>query len=125
MLIKIYRDAFDIVNRIKKIDSGYFLCYNTKTQGLEVHNKKQKHTFCLSVPYSGVDCRILSLILKSRKENFDKILKEIDEHNDYLEKEQKRKMLDKSSFMLNEMFSYAQHHEGDVDFKNAYKTKWA
>lgn len=125
MLIKIKNDVFDIARRIKQIDSGYFLCFNTKTKNFEVHNKKQKHTFCLIVPDKQIDCRVLSHVLKTRRENIDKILAEIDKHNQELENQTKRQVLDKSSFMFNEMFSYAAHHEGDVDFKNAYTTKWA
>ena len=125
MLIKILRDAFDISKRLKQIDNGYFVCFNTVKQRFEVHNKKQRQTFCLVVPFESLDSRLLTYVRKTRKQNFDAIIKEMETHNEKLEKENKRVVLDKSSFMLNEMFSYALHHEGDINFLDAYKTKWA
>lgn len=125
MLIRIKHDAFNIARRIKSIDKGYFLCFNTITKRFEVHNSKQRHTFCLVVENKQIDCRVLSQVFKTRRENIDKILAEIDKHNKMLENQSKTKMLDKSSFMFKEMFSYASHHEGDVNFTDAYKTRWA
>lgn len=125
MLVKILRDAFNITKRIRLIDKGYYICFNTVKRRFEVHNKKQKHTFCLVVPFNKLDSRLLQYVRKTRKENFDAILKEIENSNKKLEKESLRAALDKSSFMFGEMFSYASHHEGDVNFLDAYKTKWA
>ena len=57
MLIKILNDAFNISKRIKQIDRGYFICYNTLKKRFEVHNKKQKHTawcaFCFGDPWGN------------------------------------------------------------------------
>ena len=124
MLIKIYEDVFDITKRLKEIDRNYFVVFNTKKQKFEVHNKSQKNTYCLSVPYNTLDIRTIFLTLKSRRENIDKILEEIDVNNQKLEQENNRKIKDLCDFKAKEIFSYAKKHE-QPNFENAYKTKWA
>ncbi len=125
MLIKILRDVFDIVERIKQIDSGYFICFNLKKNRYEVHNYKQANTFCLVVPYKNLDARTLSFVRKTKRENFKKLIAEIDENNKKIENEALRVIKDKSEWKLKEMFSFANHREGDVSFNDAYSTKWA
>ena len=43
MKIEIKEDLFDIVNRLKEIDDGYFVLYDLKKCRYEVHNKKQEN----------------------------------------------------------------------------------
>jgi hypothetical protein len=38
MRIKIENDLFDICNRIKEIDDGYFIIYDTEKDRFEVHS---------------------------------------------------------------------------------------
>ena len=125
MLITILRDAFNIVERIKQIDNGYYICFNLRKNRYEVHNSKQVNTFCLVVPYKNLDARTLTLVRKTRRENFKKLMAEIDENNKKIENEVLRTIKDKSEWKLKEMFSFANHREGDVNFNDAYITKWA
>lgn len=124
MLIKIFEDVHNITIRLKEIDKNYFVVWNTNKNCYEVHNKKQKPTYCLSVPYPSLDKRTIDLTLKTRRENFDKILAEIDLDNENLEKENSRKIKDIVEWKSKEMFDYA-NKKGDTDFKDAYVTKWA
>lgn len=124
MLIKIFNDVHDICFRLKQIDDGYFVVFNTKSQKFEVHNKNQTHTFCLSVPHKTLDKRTVDLTMKTRRENFDKILKEIDESNKRLEDENNKKIKDLVAFKAKEMFDYAKKHDA-TKFDDAYVTKWA
>lgn len=124
MLIRIFEDVFDITKRLKEIDESYFVVYNTQKKKYEVHSSKQKNTYCLTVPTKTLDSRIVGLTLKTRRENYEKILKEIDETNEKIEKESKRQIDDLCEFKAKEMFSYSKSHD-EINFDDAYKTRWA
>lgn len=124
-LIKIISDVFDITDRIKEIDAGYYAVYNTARHRYEIHNSGQcGSTFCI-VCDTGLDSRVIDKLRKSRIQNIDKILKEIDKNNEILEKNSKKRAYDESSFKLKEMFDYAKKREADCDFSDSYKTVWA
>ena len=79
MYIRVMDDIFDISNRIKEIDDGYYVLFDRAKKMFEVHNSKQQDTFCIS-------CRQLNrLVLKklhSQKTiSLGRVLREIDENN--------------------------------------------
>lgn len=125
MLKKITSDTHDIVSRIREIDANYFVVYNTRRKGFEVHNSAQNNTFCLTVPYPQLDCRTIELTLRTRREFLDKLLAEMEENNARIEREQSAKVRDKAGWKLGEMFDFAKSREGDIKFDDAYITKWA
>lgn len=123
-LININSDVFDITNRIKEIDSGYFVVYNTNTRNFEIHNTKQNgSTFCITCD-TGLNATVITKLRKSKIENIDKILREIDENNAKYEKESNRIIKDESAFKLKEMMRYANKRESDSDFSDSYITNW-
>ncbi|MBR1925631.1 MAG: hypothetical protein IJ837_02125 [Clostridia bacterium] len=124
MLIKITEDVFDISNRLKEIDSNYFVVFNTKKQKFEIHNKSQKNTYCLTVLNNKLDCRAIEQTLKSRRERFDKILQEIEKNNQKIIDDNNKKIKDMAEWKLKEMFDYSSRHNTD-NFDDAYKTSWA
>ena len=124
MLIKILQDVHDIVLRLREIDCDYFVVYNSERECFEVHNYGQKNTYCLTVPYSQLDCRTVILTLKTRREFLEKILAEIDASNEKLEQENTRSVRDMSEWKAREFYDYANKHE-DKKIENAYVTKWA
>ena len=65
MKIKIDDDVFDITKRIKEIDDGYFVVYNTLKNSFELHNNYQENTYCLTCPYECLDERVLDMIYYS------------------------------------------------------------
>ena len=82
MYIKIENDLYSISQRLKEIDKDYFILLNTKKNSFEVHNSKQKdNTYCLTVPYSELDSRTVSLVKSTKKEYMDNILNEIERNN--------------------------------------------
>lgn len=123
MLIKILEDTHDICSRLKEIDCNYFVVYNSNRECFEVHNSSQKNSYCLTVPFKSLDCRTISLTLKTRREFLEKILNEIDQNNEKLERENKQNLMDKTKWKLKEIYSYAKSH--DQEIKDAYVTKWA
>jgi len=123
-LIKISTDVFDIVDRVKEVDSGYFIVYNTVAHRYEVHNNKQfGSTFCI-ICDQGLNSTVITKLQKSKIENIDRILREIDENNAKIEQNASKSIKDEASFKLKEMFDYAKKREPDCDFVDSYKTSW-
>ena len=86
-LIEIKNDCYFISQRLKEIDKSYQIFYNLKRKVYEVHSSKQeKNSYCFTVPYDELDERTLFYALKTRIENKDKIIKEIEQNNLEIEK---------------------------------------
>ena len=80
-LKRIFSEPFDVCDRLKSIDDGYFVVFNVKRDRYEVHNNRQTDTFCFVVPYDKLDSRTVDYCLKTRVQNVDKLIKEMDEQN--------------------------------------------
>ncbi|MBQ9716071.1 MAG: hypothetical protein IJV77_06660 [Clostridia bacterium] len=92
--IVIKNDVFDIAQRIKEIDNDYFVVYDKKLCRFEVHNKRQKpDTLCLVLPYDTLDCRAIEKVLSTRVQYIANKLDEIDKHNEKLQKDSQRQMV--------------------------------
>ena len=86
--VLISHDTYFIADRLKEIDPNYFVLYSIKNSRFEVHNLAQKGgTFCFALPYSTLDERALDLSRKTRTENLNKIIEEIEKSNQKLEKD--------------------------------------
>lgn len=103
MLINIETDVFFITQRIKDIDENYFIRFNTKTKKFEVHHKEQPgNTFCLSVPYNALDGRTLELVQKTKIENFEKFIQQLDKENYITENKNNKRTIEKLKEVLYE-----------------------
>ena len=86
--IKVTNDVFDIASRLKEIDSHYYVVFNTEKGRLEVHFEGQyPNSLACVVPNNCLDTRTVAHVNRTRRENIDKLIKEMDEHNARLEKE--------------------------------------
>ena len=84
-LIRIYNDVYFICRRLKKIDRSYEVYFNAVTNCFEVHSNEQaKNTYCFKVPYDALDARTLDYAVKTRRENRDKLIEEIEKDNQKL-----------------------------------------
>ena len=120
--IRIMQDAFKICERIKKIDKNYYVVFDTIKKVFEIHNSKQFcNTYCISVGKT-LDMRAIKKLQSSSVSNMDKILSEIEKHNESLEKESKRKVSDMVTWRAGEIYNYAMR-KGD-NFDDAYTTNW-
>ena len=120
-LIKINADVFDITTRLKEIDNNYFIVYNTNLKRYEVHNSGQYlDTFCLTVD-GKLNCLVIDKVLKTRRQNIAKLLKQIEQNNKKLENEKQRKFKDELHFKLTDSYSYLQNHD---NLNDAYKTRF-
>ncbi len=103
-IIKIENDLFDLNNRIKEIDEGYFIAFNTKTKNFEVHNSFQPYsTFCLLVPKNKLNAALLEYVRKTRSSRQKKLLEEMEKSNAKLEKEGRTKIIEEAAEKFEEL----------------------
>ena len=94
-LIEIRDDCFFIDKRLKDIDKSYQIFFNLERKVFEVHSSEQeKNSYCFTVPYAELDERTLDYALKTRSENRDKIIAEIDQNNQKVEKKNLKMQVD-------------------------------
>jgi len=87
-------DLFNITNRLKQIDSAYFLARNLKTKKFELHAKNARgSSLCLVLPYATLDERTLTHARRTRAERAHKLLKEYELENLRLEKLERKKVI--------------------------------
>lgn len=89
-LIEVNSDLYDIASRLKEIDD-YILFYNADKDRFEVHNSRGLQ---VASPFRGLDARLIEFVRKTRVERLKEILKEIDEHNDKIERDDEKNKLD-------------------------------
>lgn len=92
MKIKINNDLFDIASRIKEIDTRYEIFFETETQKFTVwaNGKRQ-----LTLPFENLDERAILYTRKTRVENVEEIIREIDSYNEKHENERVERVRDK------------------------------
>lgn len=79
---EIFEDLFNIVRKIKEIDSNYRVFRNKTKHRFEVYYQKGlRRNLELVVPFDFLDYRLINLINKSKIENADLLFKEMDEQN--------------------------------------------
>lgn len=83
----IEHDLFGISDRLKGIDSNYFVCYNSSKHRFELHNSFQRgSTLSLVVPYESLDVRTVDYALRTRAERAEQLLAQMELENKRLEK---------------------------------------
>ena len=86
MKIKIESDVYNISKRIKSIDKGYYVVYDTTTSKFEIHNKSQKgSSYCLTLPFNQLDDRTLKRVRSTMSSNIDEIIYNLENDNKILE----------------------------------------
>ena len=94
-LINISSDNYFISQRLKEIDKSYQIFFNIASNSYEVHSSDQcKNSFCFKVPYSTLDERTLLYAKKTRSENRDKLIAEIEKSNEILYERNIKKQVD-------------------------------
>ena len=91
MRIEIRNDLFDIVNRLKEIDEGYGVVFNTDNQKFEV---TKNDVTVLVLPFDELDGRTVRHVIYTRSENAVNVLNDIDRENEKLQKDKIKKSMD-------------------------------
>lgn len=124
MKIKIESDVFDIVDRIRDIDNGYFIVFDTVKQKFEVHNMNQICSYCFTSKFDSICKGMIDEILFTSVQNIDNIINDIDKNNKDNENNHIDKMKDKSEYMFKEIYSYFNNSSKDYDEDIAFSTVW-
>lgn len=100
---KEYKDLFNYYNLIKTINSSYRLYFNEKDKKYYIININNNFEICGEfIHFSKINLnnlRFSSII------NIDKIIKEIENHNELIEKNNINNILDKTKYSLNEVLN--------------------
>ena len=91
-LQKVRHDLFNIAARLKSVDRRYELFFNRKKNRYEIYANGAMQ---MALPLERLDARALSYARKTRLENLEKIIAEIEEENARLEMEKASKARDK------------------------------
>lgn len=125
MKIKIESDVFDIIERIKEIDDGYFVLYNTVKNVYELHNSNQPHTYCLTIPYREIDKKLIDLIYISSIVNIDTIVQDIDKNNNDIENNKYNIVKNQTDYMVREIFKFASNSSKNFDCQKSFENCWS
>ena len=97
----IENDVYFISQRIKEIDKNYFIVFNISKNKFEVHCLGQIWgSYCFTIPYETLDERTLFYTLKTKSDNLQKIIEEIDKANEKLQKDNIKKAVNKLEEVL-------------------------
>ena len=124
MRIKIESDVHEIVDRIKEIDDGYFIVFNTDKNCFEIHNNKQASTYCLSYPYACLDSSLLSLVCMSNIAYIDNIIDDIDKNNNNLEQKATERIKDIGDYKTREIYKFASCSSKEFDVEKSFNEVW-
>ena len=92
-LVKIEKDLFSISQRLKEIDTRYEVYRNTLASRFEIYIERALQ---FVVPFQKLDARTLEFARKTRIERRMQIMKEIDEHNERIERQKEKEILEKA-----------------------------
>lgn len=83
MRIPIQNDLYEISERIKKIDERYRVFFDTDRQKFIV----TVENVIVVIPYEELDQRTIDYLYYTRWENADKVIEDVDRHNERLREE--------------------------------------
>lgn len=85
--------VLSIPERLEQYDPNMFICFNCLLQEYEVHSLRNRgDTHSLSIPWPDLDQRTLDLVARRdlNRRPLRAIIKEIDDHNDAIERDRQR-----------------------------------
>ena len=105
-LVKIVGDVYDVADRLREIDDGYYPVYNLTKHRYEIHHARQKPTLCVVLPYDSLDCRAIDKVLRTRIENVEKFILEMDKHNDAITRDIENRQIDEIRYKTKSLGKY-------------------
>jgi hypothetical protein len=111
----VVRSVHDIPERLKEVADSLFVMYNRDSGRYEVHDRDQDGgTLACVLPFDELDYRALEYVRERHVARFDKLAKEIDQHNDKLEETAYRRYMSVANDKMKDAMMWAWHHE-DAD----------
>ena len=105
-LVHIRGDVYDVADRLKEIDDGYYPVYNLTKHRYEIHHARQKPTLCVVLPYDSLDCRAIDRVLRTRVENVEKFIREMDSQNEKITQDMENRQIDEMRYKANQLGKY-------------------
>ena len=110
MEIRIEHDLYDVAWRLRAIDPRYEVYFDT---GRQKYIIKAFGILQVVLPFPELDQRALDYVRYTRKENAEKILADIDKHNDGREKEEIEKAKDEIENEYARRLRLSRYDKGD------------
>ena len=102
----IKNDVFDIADRLRQIDGGYYPVYNLTRRRYEIHHAQQRPTLCVVLPYDSLDSRAIDRLYATMAVDRDEYVRRIDEHNDKLARDKQLSMMDEARYKARHLVGY-------------------
>lgn len=100
--------VYEIPKRLKEYDESFFIVRNHKTKKFEVHSTDNIFSsYCFTVPFDELDQRTIDIVIKNDTKNKGarEIEREIDEHNEKLEKSKEKDFKNWAESVAKETYS--------------------
>jgi len=107
--ILIKSDVFNISGRLKQLNKNYEVYYNLKNKKFMLYlfeNELKPSVYCLTFSFNTLDERMIEYTLKSEIQNRKQLLKEIEESNELLLKQEQKKILNEMEKLSDSKRSY-------------------
>lgn len=110
-LVKIAEDALDVADRIREIDEGYEIYYNRAKNRFEIYKKGERQAV---LPFDELDERTVTYLRKTRIENAEELIEEIDSENLKREQSIERAKKDEREYKLVHLVKYLENDRAYV-----------
>lgn len=110
-LVKIAEDALDVADRIREIDEGYEIYYNRAKNRFEIYKKGERQAV---LPFDELDERTVTYLRKTRIENAEELIEEIDSENLKREQSIERAKKDEREYKLGYLVKYLENDRAYV-----------
>lgn len=95
MVIPVLDDFYGVARRLREIDPDLYLAWNPRIQRYEIHDRAARQTLVVRIQnpdgsFRLPDHRDVETLLKYRGMSIKEIVREIDEHNERLERRKER-----------------------------------
>ncbi len=97
-------DVYGIVKRICKIDRNYFVMYDDNKKLFELHDKRYKPTFSITL-FEKLDKRSIDKVYKSQSKNHLELFQSIDKTNENITKHATQLLIDKTKHNIVQNFN--------------------
>ena len=105
--VPVVNNALDIPQRLKEMDEGYFVMFNTAVQRFEIwHSDGREGVLECVLPYDALDARALRHVREHRMERQEQLMREVEEHNRLLEERMKNEWLQRAAERTREAVRY-------------------
>lgn len=97
-LVSVKDDLFHIAKRLRQIDSRYRVYFNRKYNRFEIHAQGAMQ---IALPFDRLDERSVEYVRKTRVENLEKLMREIEADNERAEKQKQDELIEQVAGGMN------------------------